>query len=78
MNVCVRVCLLLWTLWSSRCVYVCVFVCECEATPINTVMSHHNFNHTAGPPENSLSLNQSVVFTQANRSIVNGFIEIAL
>lgn len=35
---------------------VCVFVhvhtlSECEASPINTVMAHHNFNHSMFPPK---------------------------
>lgn len=85
MNVCVAVyefllpCMFPRTLWPS--LYVCLRVSApsvCEATPINTVMAYHNFNHTARSPENSLPLNQNVLFIQGNRFTVNWFIEIAL
>lgn len=88
MNVCVFVCvadvlllcMFLRTIWSSLYVCLCACVCafECEATPINTVMAHHNFNCTARSPENSLPLNQNVLFIQGNRFTVDWFIEIAL
>lgn len=31
---------------SYMCVCVCGYTFECEATPINTVMAHDNFNHS--------------------------------
>jgi len=55
----------------------CVHVCVCEATPIKIVMAHRNFNYTAWSQENSLPVNQSVLFIQGNRFTVNWFIEVA-
>lgn len=69
----------LCVLSSSRSVFACEHSCtfKCEATPINTVMAHHNFYRAACTPENSLRLNQNVLFIQGNRFTVNWFIEIA-
>lgn len=81
LNECVAVyerlllCMFLRTLRPSLC--VCVYAFECEATPINTVMAHHNFNRTPPSPEKSLPLNQNGLFIQRNRFTINWFIEIA-